>query len=553
MKLTGAQIIIETLAEQGVDAVFGFPGGTVTNIYDELYKNSDRIHHYTTCHEQHAAHAADGYARATGRVGVVIATSGPGATNIVTGLATAYLDSSPVVAITGNVPTTLLGRDSFQEVDIAGVTIPITKHNYIVKDITKLADTIREAFMVARIGRPGPVLIDVPKDVQLAVTDYKKTRIQSPAAQETFEGDIEEAAELIRNARRPYIFCGGGVVLSNTSADLIKFADKIDAPIGSTIMGLSAVPASYPRFLGMVGMHGKYAASKALSECDLLIGVGVRFSERVTGNKKEFSKNLKVLHIDIDPAEIGKNIPAGASVIGDMRTILKQLHDAIEPIKHPHWHAEIDEIKKHVEEEWPECSAGLRPKMVIQNAKKYMQDNWVVATDVGQHQMWTAQYYPFAKPRTFITSGGLGTMGFGMGAAMGASIGLGRQKTLLFTGDGSFHMNMNEMATAVSNNLPLVIVVLNNNALGMVKQWQELFFGGRYSNTILNRKTDYVKLAEAFGAQGMRAANESELEECYQKAFAAEGPFLIECVINNNEKVFPMIPPGGTINDVILR
>lgn len=552
MKITGAQIIIEALVEQGVDTVFGFPGGTVTNIYDELYKSSDRIRHITGSHEQHATHAADGYARATGKTGVVIATSGPGATNTVTGIATAFLDSSPMVVITGNVATNLLGRDSFQEVDIAGVTIPITKHNYIVKDIEKLADTVREAFWVARSGRPGPVLVDVPKDIQLGSTEYTRKKIGPAAAPERCDGDITQAAQLIREAKRPYIYCGGGVVLSESSSDLIAFAERIDAPIGASIMGLSAVPYDHPRFLGMVGMHGKYAATKALSECDLLVAVGVRFSDRATGNKTEFAKNMQVVHIDIDPAEIGKNIPVYTSLIGDVKCVLKKLAAELPEMGHPGWHEEIAKMKAHVDITCEHRKDALDPQMILESAHEYMPGDGIVATDVGQHQMWTAQYYRFSRPRTFITSGGLGTMGFGMGAAVGACIGTGK-KTLLITGDGSFHMNLNEMATAVSNNLPLVVIVMNNNALGMVKQWQELFFGERYSNTILNRKTNYAKLADAFGATGMRAENETQLIECLKKAMATGGPVLIDCPIDGCEKVFPMIPPNGTINDIILK
>jgi acetolactate synthase I/II/III large subunit len=553
MKLTGAQVIIETLIEQGVDTVFGFPGGTVTNIYDELYKSRDRIHHILACHEQHATHAADGYARATGKVGVVIATSGPGATNTVTGIATAYLDSFPMVVITGNVPTTMLGRDSFQEVDIAGVTIPITKHNYIVKDINKLADTMREAFMVAKSGRPGPVLVDIPKDIQTGTVEYNPAAATADAFRDDCTGNLEEAAELIRNARRPFIYSGGGVILANAADDLISFANKIDSPIGTSIMGISAVPWDHPRFLGMVGMHGKYAATKALSESDLLIAIGVRFSERVTGNKAAFSHNRKVIHIDIDPAEIGKNIPVHTSLVGDLRYILKQLSEKVPQIDHKNWHAEIEAIKGHVDISCEHKPDALDPQMILEKLREFMPNDGVVATDVGQHQMWTAQYYRFSRPRTFVTSGGLGTMGFGLGAAIGACIGLGKKRTALITGDGSFHMNLNEMATAVTNELPLVILLFNNNALGMVKQWQELFFGERYSSTILNRKTNYVKLAESFGAVGMRAENEKELTDCLQKAFAEAGPVLIDCLINPCEKVFPMIPPGGTIDDIILK
>ncbi|NLT14888.1 MAG: biosynthetic-type acetolactate synthase large subunit [Clostridiales bacterium] len=554
MLLTGAQIIIKALIEQGVDVVFGYPGGYVINIYDELYQNSDKITHYTTCHEQGACHAADGYARVTGRPGVVIATSGPGATNLVTGIANAYLDSVPLVAITGNVPTHMLGRDSFQEVDISGVTMPITKHNYLVKDVSRLADTFREAFALARSGRPGPVLIDIPKDVQLGTAEY------TPAAQQPAEktectpdtGVLEMAASLIAEAKRPYIYCGGGVVNANASRELLEFADRIDAPIGLSIMGLTAVPYSHPRFLGMVGMHGRYGATKALYECDLLIAVGVRFSDRATGNKAEFMKNRKVIQIDIDPAEINKNIGVNASIIGDIRHVLTALNKILTETAHPEWMDRILYMKEHPDNNLEMDPGRLTPQSVIEGACIKNCDN-VVATDVGQHQMWTTQYYQFKKPRTFVTSGGLGAMGFGMGSAIGACIGNGFQRTLLFTSDGSFHMNMNELATAVSNKLPIVVIVLNNNALGMVRQWQTLFFEGRYSNTTPDRQTDYVRLAEAFGARGFRAKTNAEYQRCLTEAFECKCPALIECVIDSNERVLPMIPAGGSINDIILR
>jgi acetolactate synthase-1/2/3 large subunit len=554
MLLTGAQIIIKVLIEQGVDTVFGYPGGTVLHIYDELYKNSDRIRHYTTCHEQGASHAADGYARVTGRTGVVIATSGPGATNLVTGIANAYLDSTPMVAITGNVATSMLGRDSFQEVDISGVTMPITKHNYLVKDISKLADTLREAFTLAKSGRPGPVLIDVTKDVQTGSTDFTPAANPAPKLESVCpeQSALEKAAALLREARKPYIYCGGGVVSSNASAELLEFADRIDAPIGLSIMGLSAVPYSHPRFLGMVGMHGRYGATKALYECDLLIAVGTRFSDRATGNKAEFMRDKKVLQIDIDPAEIGKNIGVNTSLIGDVKSVLGALLRITPKAEHKEWGARVRYIKEHPDNNLEMNPRRLTPQSVIENACLVNGGN-VVATDVGQHQMWTTQYYQFKKPRTFVTSGGLGAMGFGMGAAIGACIGTGFKRTLLFTSDGSFHMNMNEMATAVSNNLPIVVIVLNNNALGMVRQWQTLFFDGRYSNTTLNRKTDYVKLAEAFGAKGLRAQSNDEFKTCLTEAFAGDGPVLIECVIDSDERVLPMIPPGGSLNDAILK
>ena len=553
MLLTGAQILIKTLIEQGVDTVFGYPGGYVINIYDELYKNSDKITHYTTCHEQGACHAADGYARVTGKPGVVIATSGPGATNLVTGIANAYLDSVPLVAITGNVPTNMLGRDSFQEVDISGVTMPITKHNYLVKDITILADTVREAYALAHSGRPGPVLIDIPKDVQLGTEEFEPvvpSEKEYPACVDT--ASLDAIAALVKDASRPYIYCGGGVVTSDASQELLEFANKIDAPVGLSVMGLTAIPYSSPRFLGMVGMHGRYGATKALYESDLLIAIGVRFSDRATGNKAEFTKDRKVIQIDIDPAEINKNIGVTTSIIGDVKCVLGELGKILEQKENTEWMERIKYIKEHPDNNLEMNPNILTPQSIIEGACEKNGDN-VVATDVGQHQMWTTQYYQFKKPRTLITSGGLGTMGFGMGAAIGSCIGKGKKRTVLFTSDGSFHMNLNEMATAVSFNLPLVVIVLDNNALGMVRQWQTLFFDGRYSNTTLNRKTDYVKLAEAFGAAGFRADSIADYEACLEKAFNCEGPALIHCIIDSDERVLPMIPPGGSINDIILR
>lgn len=553
MKLTGAQIVIEVLCEQGVDMVFGYPGGTVLSIYDELYMASDRIHHYISCHEQGATHAADGFARATGKTGVVIATSGPGATNTVTGLATAYLDSTPLVAITGNVACPLIGRDSFQEVDICGVTMPITKHNYIVKDIHRLADVLREAFRIAKSGRPGPVLVDIPKDVQLAKCEFTP---QPPVTVEQTvplsTDALEKAVKLIRDAKRPFIYFGGGIVIADAAAELIAFAETIDAPMGSSMMGLSAVPNDHPLFLGMTGMHGRFAASKVLSMSDLIIAVGTRFSDRATGNKSEFSKNRKVLHIDIDPAEVGKNIPAYAALIGDVRQALTALTQADLGKAPKSWHEEVAAIKEMPDSRLSMDMSVLNPQMVIEAVRRRADKDTVIATDVGQHQMWTAQYYPFSKPRTFVTSGGLGTMGFGMGAAIGASIGTGR-RTVLFTSDGSFHMNMNEMATAVTNNLPLIVVLLNNNALGMVRQWQTMFFECRYSQTTPNRKTDYVRLAEAFGAKALRLEDKKDLDAVLDEAFAQTGPVLVDVRIDNDEKVLPMIPPGGTINDIILK
>jgi acetolactate synthase, large subunit, biosynthetic type len=554
MKMTGAQIIVETLIEQGIDTVFGYPGGCVINIYDELFKNQDRIHHYLTCHEQGAAHSADAYARVTGKPGVVIATSGPGATNLVTGIATAYLDSSPIVAITGNVIQPLIGKDSFQEVDIAGVTMPITKHNYIVKDIEKLADTIREALRIAISGRPGPVLVDIPKDIQVAMGEFiQKDKVVKNGSSKLSDESIESAAELIKSSERPYIYAGGGVVISDASSELLEFANKIDAPIGLSMMGLTSIPGTNPRNLGMTGMHGRYAASKAMSESDLIIAIGTRFSDRATGSKPEFIRGKKFLHIDIDPAEIGKNIPAYVSVIGDVKQVLTRLNALLPTVAHPEWDKVVKALKSSPENK-PEPSEGrLAPKTVIEAVRALMKDDDVVATDVGQHQMWVSQFYSFDSPRTFITSGGLGTMGFGMGAAMGSSIGRGKKRTVLFTGDGSFHMNLNELATAVTNELPIIIVVMNNSVLGMVRQWQTLFFDKRYASTTLNRKTDFVKLAEAFGATGLRVSEICELSPVLEKAFSAKGPVVIDVKIDSDEKVLPMIPPGGTINDIILK
>jgi len=554
MKKTGAEIVIETLIEHGVDTVFGYPGGTVLNIYDAIYRSSDRINHYMTCHEQGASHSADGYARATGKTGVVIATSGPGATNLVTGIATAYLDSTPLVAITGNVAQPLIGKDSFQEVDIKGVTMSITKHNFMVKDVSKLADTIREAFLIANSDRPGPVLIDIPKDIQIAECEYTPKENRVSGYKKCFnESQLNEAIKLIKKSKRPFIYAGGGIVISNATQELLDFSTQIDAPIGTSMMGLSAVPNDHPKWLGMTGMHGKFAASKAMSMSDLIIAIGTRFSDRATGNKLEFSKGRKILHIDIDPAEIGKNIPAYVSLVGDVKLVLEALTKSIPATTRAEWHKQVEEIKSH-----PDChldmdQSRLNPQAIIEATRKYMKPDEIVATDVGQHQMWVSQYYKFSKPRTFITSGGLGTMGFGMGAAIGACIGGNRKRTVLFTGDGSFHMNLNEMATAVSNNLPIIIIVMNNNVLGMVRQWQNLFFEERYSSTTLNRKTNFVKLAEAFGATGYRLEKMSEMDDVLKKAFSQNGVVLIDAVIDSDEKVLPMIPPGGTINDIILK
>lgn len=553
MILTGAEIIVETLIEQGCRTVFGYPGGFVLNIYDELYKKSDRIRHVITAHEQGAAHAADGYARASGEVGVVIATSGPGVTNLVTGIATAYLDSTPMVAITGNVPLPMLGRDSFQEVDSTGITMPITKHNYIVKDVCDLAPIIREAFQIAKSGRPGPVLIDVPKDIQIKTCEYESAqKVIKEAFTQPDDADIETIAKYIRESKRPYIYSGGGVVISDAANEVMQLAEMIDAPIGFSMMGLSAIPGDFRYNLGMTGMHGRYASTKANSEADLILAVGVRFSDRATGNKARYTQNARIIHIDIDPAEIDKNISSYFGLTCDIKCTLSRLLEKLTPMKHPEWEAEIDKFIKDEISFYPSCEK-LTPKVLIEKVQQYTDENTIIATDVGQHQMWTAQYYRHQRPRRFLTSGGLGTMGFGMGAAIGGCISGDKQRTVLFTGDGSFGMNLNELATAVSNELPLIVVIFNNGTLGMVRQWQTLFYDKRYSQTTLCRQTDFVKLAEAFGADGFRVCDISELDSVLAKAFAINTPVVIDCQIGMDENVLPMIPPGGSIDDIIVK
>lgn len=554
MQLSGAEIIIKVLQEQGADTVFGFPGGSVLSIYDELYKHRDEITHYITCHEQGAAHAADGYARATGKPGVVIATSGPGATNLVTGIAGAYYDSTPLVAITGNVPTGLLGRDSFQEVDITGITMPITKHNYIVKDVADLASTLRKAFRVAISGRPGPVLVDVPKDVQIATTSYEPKKAQHKRVEEPIDPtEIAESLKMILESKRPYIYSGGGTVLADASAELSEFANRIDAPVGTSMMGLTGMSADNPRFLGMMGMHGRHASTSALTESDLVIAVGVRFSDRATGDKEKFSADKKVLHIDIDPAEINKNISVNLSIRGNIKVALEMLTEQLEQQDHSEWMSQVAQMKVCKENCVNMTDTRLTPQYVIEGVNALMKPTDVVATDVGQHQMWTTLYYKFRSPRTFLTSGGLGAMGFGLGAAIGASIARDMGRTVLFTSDGSFHMNLNELATAVTNELPLIVVVLNNNALGMVRQWQALFFDERYSHTTPNRKTDFKMLATSFGALGLRATTREEFEAVIEEAFNQKGPVVIDCVIDQNERVYPFIPPNKGISDIILK
>ena len=552
MKLKGAQIIVETLIEQGASTVFGYPGGQVIDIYDALYLAQDRIHHIITAHEQGAAHAADGYARATGKVGVVIATSGPGATNLVTGIATAYLDSVPLVAITGNVPNSLIGRDSFQEVDITGVTMPITKHNFLVKRVEDLADTIREAFRIAKSGRPGPVLVDVPKDVQNALYEYTAQKpVEKDPVPAVNDSEIEKAIEMILAAEKPYIYIGGGAITDDAGAEVLALAEKIDAPIGCTMMGISAVPSSNPRWLGMEGMHGHYASSIAQNEADLIITAGCRFSDRGTGNTAKYARNAKIIHMDIDASELCKNIPVELGMTGSMKDILQKLAEKLPQQTHADWMARVAELQEKTRELEAQNPDELTPFTAIDALAEAADKETIVATDVGQHQMWVAQHYPFETPRTFISSGGLGTMGFGLGAAIGAATATGK-KTILVTGDGSFGMNLNELATAVTNQTPVVLFIMNNGVLGMVRQWQTLFFDKHYSNTTLERKTDFVKLAEAFGMPGYRAMNMAELKEVLPKAFAEKGPVLVDCAIDCDAFVLPMLPPGGCIDDIIV-
>lgn len=552
MKLKGAQIIVETLIEQGASTVFGYPGGQVIDIYDALYLAQDRIHHIITAHEQGAAHAADGYARATGKVGVVIATSGPGATNLVTGIATAYLDSVPLVAITGNVPNSLIGRDSFQEVDITGVTMPITKHNFLVKRVEDLADTIREAFRIAKSGRPGPVLVDVPKDVQNALYEYTAQKpVEKDPVPAVNDSEIEKAIEMILAAEKPYIYIGGGAITDDAGAEVLALAEKIDAPIGCTMMGISAVPSSNPRWLGMEGMHGHYASSIAQNEADLIITAGCRFSDRGTGNTAKYARNAKIIHMDIDASELCKNIPVELGMTGSMKDILQKLAEKLPQQTHADWMARVAELQEKTRELEAQNPNELTPFTAIDALAEAADKETIVATDVGQHQMWVAQHYPFETPRTFISSGGLGTMGFGLGAAIGAATATGK-KTILVTGDGSFGMNLNELATAVTNQTPVVVFIMNNGVLGMVRQWQTLFFDKHYSNTTLERKTDFVKLAEAFGMPGYRAMNMAELKEVLPKAFAEKGPVLVDCAIDCDAFVLPMLPPGGCIDDIIV-
>ena len=548
-KMTGAEIVIECLKEQGVDTVFGYPGGAILNIYDALYKHQDEITHILTSHEQGASHAADGYARATGKVGVCLATSGPGATNLVTGIATAQMDSIPVVAITCNVGVSLLGKDSFQEIDIAGVTMPITKYNFIVKDVTKLAATIRRAFTIARSGRPGPVLIDITKDVTAAEYDYEYQAPEEvvPQSDTITEEDIEKALELIRNSQKPFIFAGGGAVISNASDELKTFAHKIQAPVADSLMGKGAFDGTDPLYTGMVGMHGTKTSNFGFTECDLLIVVGARFSDRVTGNASKFAKNAKILQIDVDAAEINKNIQTYASVIGDAKVVLRKLNARLDPMNHDEWIMHIERLKDMYPLRYDKSQ--LTGPFIMEKIYEITDGDAIITTEVGQNQMWAAQYYKYKKPRTLLTSGGLGTMGYDLGAALGAKMGCRDKLVVNIAGDGCFRMNMNELATATRYNIPFIEVIMNNHVLGMVRQWQNLFYGKRYSHTVLNDTVDFVKLAEAMGAKAYRVEKKEDFEPVFREAIALNIPVVIDCQIPCDDKVFPMVSPGAPISD----
>ena len=549
MQLNGAEIVIECLKEQGVDTVFGYPGGAILNVYDELYKHRDEIRHILTSHEQGAAHAADGYARATGKVGVCLATSGPGATNLVTGIATAYMDSIPVVAITCNVGVPLLGKDSFQEIDIAGVTMPITKYSFIVKDVNQLADTIRKAFRIAKMGRPGPVLIDIPKDVTAKKAEYEKENpgVYNREFTHIDEKEVAAAAEMIQASEKPFIFVGGGAILSGASKELKEFVEKTDAPVTDSLMGKGAFPGTDPRYTGMLGMHGTKASNYGVSECDLLVVVGARFSDRVTGNTATFAKNAKILQIDIDPAEMNKNIIIDQGVVGDIKAVLRKLNEVLPQQEHAEWMKKIQDYKEKYPLKYHE--GVLTGPFVVEEIYRQTKGDAIITTEVGQHQMWAAQYFKYTKPRTLLTSGGLGTMGYGLGAAIGAKTGCPDKTVINVAGDGCFRMNMNELVTAVRHEVPVIEVVINNHVLGMVRQWQDLFYDERYSATVLRDAVDYVKLAEAMGAEGMRATTQEEFREAFAKALASGRPVLIDCMIDCDDKVWPMVAPGAAISE----
>lgn len=548
MELTGSQVIIECLKEQGVDTVFGYPGGAILNVYDELYKHPE-IKHVLTSHEQGASHAADGYARSTGKVGVCFATSGPGATNLVTGIATAYMDSVPMVAITCNVGVSLLGKDSFQEIDIAGITTPITKHNFIVKDVTKLADTIRRAFTIARKGRPGPVLVDIPKDVTAAKVDFENKAVELPdrISSTIAEEDLQKAVKMIKAAKKPFVFVGGGAVISGASDELKQFVELVDAPVCDTLMGKGAYDGTSDKYTGMLGMHGTKASNLGVSECDLLIAIGVRFSDRVLGNAKRFAHQAKILQFDIDPAEINKNIIANASVIGDVKEILQRINGMLEKQSHKEWFTHIEHYKEKYPFTYPK--AGLSGPYIIEKIYEMVHGDAIMVTEVGQHQMWAAQCYKYKEPRTLLTSGGLGTMGYGLGAAIGAQVANPHKQVINIAGDGCFRMNMNELATASRQNLPLIEVIINNHVLGMVRQWQTLFYNEHYSATILDDGVDFVKLSEAMGAESRRVTSREEFEAVFAEALECKKPFVIDCIIDSDDKVWPMVAPGAPINE----
>lgn len=549
MQLTGSEILVECLKEQGVDTVFGYPGGAILNIYDALYKHSGEIKHILTSHEQGAAHAADGYARATGKVGVCMATSGPGATNLVTGIATAYMDSVPMVAITANVTLPLLGKDSFQEVDIAGVTMPITKHGYIVKNVEILADAIRKAFHIARSGRPGPVLIDITKDVTAAACEYTPMTIQPEERVTRYtREELMLVAEMIHKAKKPYIYLGGGAIISEASAEVAEFAELIDAPVCDTLMGKGAFDGKSERYTGMIGMHGTKTSNLGVSECDLLVALGARFSDRVTGNPKKFAENARIIQLDVDAAEINKNIRVDASLVGDLKKTLTELNACLSKQEHPEWMAHITELKEKYPLKYDD--ENLSCPYIMQEIDRVTNGEAIITTDVGQHQMWAAQYYHYTKPRTFLSSGGLGTMGYGLGACIGAQIGQPDKVCINIAGDGCFRMNMNELATASRYNIPIIQVVINNQVLGMVRQWQTLFYGKRYSQTVLKDKVDFCKVAEGLGCTAIRVTKKEEVAPAIEKAIALKAPVMIECMIPEDDKVFPMVPAGAPISEV---
>lgn len=551
MQLKGAEIVLQCLKEQGVDTVFGYPGGAILNVYDALYQHRDEIRHILTSHEQGAAHAADGYARATGKVGVCFATSGPGATNLVTGIATAYMDSIPIVAITCNVGVSLLGKDSFQEIDIAGITMPITKHNYIVKDVKQLADTIRKAFRIAKTGRPGPVLIDIPKDITGEKAEYTPAVI-SPvlpmAASDICEKDVDTAAAMIEKAERPFIFVGGGAVLSDASGELMEFVNRADAPVADSLMGKGAFPGTDKRYTGMLGMHGTKTSNYGVSECDLLIVIGARFSDRVTGNTKKFAPNAKILQFDIDAAEMNKNVLITAGVVGDIKEVLKKVNERLKQQTHGEWQRRMQEYKATYPLRYH--TDRLTGPYAVEEIYRQTHGDALIVTEVGQHQMWAAQFYKYTRPRTLLTSGGLGTMGYGLGAALGAKTGCPDKLVVNIAGDGCFRMNMNELATAVRHEIPIIQVVINNHVLGMVRQWQDLFYGQRYSATVLKDAVDFVRLAEAMGAQGIRVTTQEEFKEAFARAVAWNQPVVIDCQIDCDDKVWPMVAPGAAISEV---